>query len=78
MKYANKPIKVMATFYPGGKIIPIKFRLDDQVVRIQKILKVHEENTFGSKKVIFTCLQNTSTYEIKYDINSSIWYLSTK
>lgn len=76
MNYTNQPIKVMAIF-SDGKVVPTKFRLDDQVVRIQKILKVQEEKMLIDKYIIYTCLQNGHTYKIKYNISTSTWYLST-
>lgn len=47
MKIINQPIKVMAIFNTNGKIEPIKFRLNDQVVKIDKVMKVYEENLVG-------------------------------
>lgn len=81
MKVLNQPIKVMAIFHPdkkleNGKIEPIKFRLDDQVVRIQKINKIYEENIVGNKRIAFVCQQpNGSIYEIKHEVDSKDWYL---
>jgi hypothetical protein len=39
MKIVNKPIKVMATSNTDGKIEPIKFRMDDKVVKIDKLIR---------------------------------------
>lgn len=76
MDYNNQPIKIMAIF-SEGKVTPIKFRLDDQVIRIQKILRIREEKSFN-EYIIYPCLHNTRTYEIKYNISTSMWYLSVK
>lgn len=43
MKILNEPIKVMAIINSDGKIEPVKFRLNDQVVRIQKVLKTYKK-----------------------------------
>ncbi len=81
MKIVNKPIKVMAIFNPdkkidSGKIEPVKFRYEDQVVRIQQINKIYEENILGAKRVIFVCQNpNGSLFEIKYEADSKDWYL---
>jgi hypothetical protein len=76
MKIINQPIKVMAIFQTNGKIEPLKFRLDDKVVHIEKIMKTYEEKIVGNKRIIFVCLHNgKDIYELKYEIDSKIWYL---
>ena len=76
MKIINQPIKVMAIFQTSGKIEPLKFRLDDKVVHIEKIMKTYEEKIVGNKRIIFVCLHNgKDIYELKYEIDSKIWYL---
>jgi hypothetical protein len=72
----NEPIKVMAVFEKNGKITPIKFRLNDQVVKVQKILKTYET---GNRYVMFVCEHNgKDIYELKYDIKENLWYLYKK
>lgn len=79
MKIVNKPIKVMAIFQPDGKIEPIKFRLDDNVVSIKKIVKTYEEKIVGNKRVVFVCEHdNCDLYELKYELDSKVWYLFKK
>ena len=56
MKIINEPIKVMAVFHTNGKIEPVKFRLEDKVVRIERIMKTYEENIVGNKRIVFVCL----------------------
>lgn len=74
MKIINKPIKVMATFYTDGKIEPIKFRMDDKVVKIDKVMKTYEENIVGNNRLVFVCLQNEKdVYEIKYELDSKVF-----
>lgn len=79
MKIVNKPIKVMAIFQPDGKIEPIKFRLEDNVVSIKKIVKTYEEKIVGNKRVVFVCEHNNcDLYELKYELDSKVWYLFKK
>ncbi len=76
MKLLNQPIKVMVIFNTDGKIDPVKFRIDDKVVRIEKILKTYEEKTAGNKRIVFVCQHNNcDIYEIKYELDSKMWYL---
>ncbi|MDF2949637.1 MAG: hypothetical protein K0R07_1674 [Sedimentibacter sp.] len=79
MKILNEPIKVMAIFNLDGKIEPVKFRLEDKVVRIEKIMKIYEENIVGNKRMIFVCLhKGKDIYELKYELDSKTWYLFKK
>jgi starvation-inducible outer membrane lipoprotein len=79
MKILNKPIKVMAIFYTDGKIEPVKFRIEDKVVRIGRVVKAYEEHIVGNVRIVFVCIQNEKyTYELKYELESSIWYLFKK
>lgn len=76
MKIINQPIKVMAIFNTDGKIEPIKFKLNDMVVKIDKVMKVYEESLVGNNRLVFVCLQNgKDIYEIKYELDSKTWYL---
>jgi len=79
MKILNKPIKMMAVFYSDGKIQPVKFRLDDTVVNVEKILNIYEEKIVGNKRVVFVCMHNEKDiYELKFELDSKIWYLFKK
>lgn len=79
MKILNEPIKVMAIFNTDGKIEPVKFRLEDKVVRIEKIMKIYEENIVGNKRMVFVCIhKGKDIYELKYELDSKTWYLFKK
>lgn len=76
LKVINEPIKVMAIFHPDGKIEPLKFRLDEQIVNIEKVMKSYEEKIVGNKRIIFVCMHNgKDIYELKYEVGTKIWYL---
>jgi hypothetical protein len=79
MKILNLPIKVMAIFYIDGKIKPVKFRLDDKVVKVDRVMKTYEEKIVGNNRVVFVCIQNEKDiYELKYELDIKIWYLFKK
>ena len=79
MKIINEPIKVMAVFNTDGKIEPVKFRIDDKVVRIEKIMKTYEENIVGNKRIVFVCLhKGKDIFELKYELDTKLWYLFKK
>lgn len=79
MKILNTPIKMMAVFNSNGSIQPIKFRLEDKVVTVEKVLKIYEEKIVGNKRLVFVCMHNEKDiYELKFEIDSKIWYLFKK
>lgn len=79
MKILNEPIKVLAVFNTDGKIEPVKFRLEDKVVKIEKILKIYEENIVGNNRIVFVCLHSgKDIFELKYELDSKTWFLFKK
>lgn len=79
MKILNQPIKVMAIFNTDGKIEPVKFRLDDKVVRIEKIMKTYEEKVVGNNRQVFVCIHNgKDIFELKYELMTNVWFLFKK
>ena len=79
MKILNEPVKVMAIFNTDGRVEPVKFRLDDKVVKVEKIMKIYEEKIVGNNRLVFVCLHNgKDIFELKYELDSKIWYLFKK
>jgi len=79
MKIVNEPVKVMAVFHTDGKIEPVKFRIEDKVVRIERIMKTYEENIVGNKRIVFVCLHNgKDIFELEYELDTKTWYLFKK
>ncbi len=76
MKIVNKSVKVMAVFYTDGKVEPVRFKLDDKVISIDKIVKSYEEHLAGNPRIIFLCVHREKyCYELKYEVESCKWYL---
>lgn len=79
VRIINIPIKMMAIYYPDGKIEPVKFRYDEQVVYVERILKTYEEFPGGNGHVTFVCQHNgRDTYELRYRTMEKTWYLYKK
>ncbi|MEN6568293.1 MAG: hypothetical protein ABFC57_18565 [Veillonellales bacterium] len=76
MKIVNKPVKVLAIFKTDGKIEPVQFTLDDKVINVDKVVKSYEEHLAGNLRLVFLCEQREKYfYELKYEIESGIWYM---
>lgn len=84
MKMINKRIFVSADFHAVDKIFnqnkePKSFIYEDRKVEVQKILKVYEEKIVGNRRIVFVCQHNgRDIYELKYEIDSTYWYMFKK
>ncbi|WDV45324.1 hypothetical protein PV797_17620 [Clostridiaceae bacterium M8S5] len=77
MKIVNKPIDTVVVFESNkNKIIPYKFKYDDKTVKIDVIDKVYEEKLAGNRRIVFVCTNKGHIrYELKYEIDTCLWYL---
>jgi hypothetical protein len=42
-------------------------------------MKIYEEKIVGNNRVVFVCIQNEKNiYELKYELDSGIWFLFKK
>jgi len=83
MKVCTKSIKMIAYFEEDGKIIPIRFKIEEddkcQVVKIEKIISTDKEKLCGNIAYVFTCnviingIQKTC--EIKYLVEECKWII---
>lgn len=73
MQIINKPIKIMIIFYADGKIEPVKFRIEDKVINVDRAIKPYEKHLAGNIRIVFVCIQNEKDiYKFKYELESSI------
>lgn len=83
MKVVSKEIEMIAHFKKGGKINPIKFRIEEdykwQVIKIEKTISTDLEKLCGNKMLVFTCIavieSTEKMFEIKYDLEKCKWIL---
>lgn len=82
MKVIAKKIEMIAYFKEDGNIIPIKFKIEEevpQVIKINKIISTTTEKFCGNKMLVFTCVSIINNLEkileIKYDIEKCNWIL---
>ena len=74
---------MIAYFKSGGKISPIKFRIEEEhkwkVIKIGRIINMDLEKLCGNKMLVYTCsavIDGTEKiFEIKYDIEKYKWIL---
>ena len=83
MKIVSKEIEMIAYFKKGGKINPIKFRIEEegkcQVIKIGKIISTDLEKLCGNRMWVFTCSAVIGDvgkiFELKYDVERCNWIL---
>lgn len=82
MKVVAKPIQMIAYFKEDGSINPIKFKIEEdgvKVIKIDKILKSEREKLAGNIMEKFTCTSTINgiekIFEVKYDSKSYKWIL---
>lgn len=79
MKVVSKPIDVIAYSNKDGDIEPIRIRLDEKVIRIERILAREVEKLCGNYMEKFTCTSTINNvekiFEIKYELKTHKWIL---
>ncbi len=70
---------MIAVFYIGGKVVPIKFKYQDKSIKVERILKQYKEKLAGNERIVFVCMHNErDPYELKYEVDSQKWFLYKK
>ena len=71
MKVLMKPIEMIALF-SADKPRPIKFKIDDNVVKVEQIISLSEEKLAGNRMIIYRCQSEINgllkQFELKYEI----------
>ena len=79
MKIISTPITVLAHFETNGTPHPIRFKLNDQEIRIEQVISVTEEKLAGNRMMIFRCQSEIGgelkPFEIKFELGTCKWFL---
>ena len=79
MKTLMQPIEMIAWFDIPGKLRPIRFRHNGDVVKVEQILKISEEKLAGNRMTIYDCQSEIHgqmrRFELKYEILTFKWFL---
>lgn len=75
MKIVMKPIEMIAWFTKDGVANPIRYRLDDQVIRVQVTSK-SEEKQAGNRMIVYRCQSEINgelrRFELKFELLSVV------
>ncbi len=80
------PVEVIAKFTTKGQPKPVKIRIESdlgrQEIMIDAIISQEVEKLAGNPMIKYQCQSEVAgqriQYELKYEIRTCIWYLSTK
>lgn len=84
MKVLMKSVDMICLSSSEGEIRPLKFRIQEssgesRIVKIDRIISKKEEKLAGNRMLVFTVqsvMDGTERiYEMKYEIQTSRWYL---
>lgn len=79
MKTVNKDIEVIAYFSANKEPIPLKFKLDDKSVAVDKIISKEKQKRAGEDMFVFECQSEINgeikRYVLKYVVSKCKWYL---
>ena len=79
MKILMTPITVLAHFEEDGTPHPLRFKLNDDAIRIEQVVSVTEEKLAGNKMLCFRCQSEIDgvlkPYEIKFEVVTCKWFL---
>ncbi|SHN86582.1 hypothetical protein [Desulfitobacterium chlororespirans] len=79
MKVIMDPIKMLAKFDLHGNLTPARFQHKDEVVDVERLLKVSEEKLAGNRMLIFRCQSEVygimKVFELKYELQTCKWFL---
>jgi len=79
MKILMKPIDMIAWFTKEGIPKPIRYKLDDQVIKVQQVTSKSEEKLAGNRMIIFRCQSEINgelrLFELKYELQTCKWFL---
>ena len=79
MRILMTPIEVIAHFKDDGTIHPLRFKLNEDTIRIEQVVSMTEEKLAGNKMLCFRCQSEIDgvlkPFEIKYEVGTCKWFL---
>lgn len=79
MKILMKPIEMIAWFTKEGVLNPIRYKIDDKVIRIDQVTSKSEEKLAGNRMIIYRCQSEINgelrPFELKFELQTCKWFL---
>ena len=79
MKVYMKPIEMIAWFSQDGSLHPVRYKIDDMVIKVEQVTSKSEENLAGNRMIIYRCQSEINgelkLFELKYEVQTCKWFL---
>jgi hypothetical protein len=79
MKILATPIEVLAYYDLTGKLKPLRYKLNDETIKIEQVVSVTEEKLAGNRMLVYRCQSEIKgelrPFELKYELNTCKWML---
>lgn len=74
-----KPIEMIAWFTKDGVPNPIRYKLDETVIKVEQVTSMSEEKLAGNRMLIYRCQSEINgklkPFELKFELQTCRWYL---
>lgn len=79
MKVVARPVDMLVWFGLDGQPHPVRFRFEDNIIQINKVITHAAEKTAGNNTLVFTCQsiinQQDRVFELRYELRTCKWTL---
>ena len=79
MRVLMKPIEMIAWFTKDGVLNPVRYKLDDKVIRVEQVTSRSEEKLAGNRMIIYRCQSELNgelrPFELKFELQTCKWFL---
>ncbi|HZK56172.1 MAG TPA: hypothetical protein VFC84_18610 [Desulfosporosinus sp.] len=79
MRIFMKPIEMIAWFSLERVPNPVRYKLDDKVIKVEQVTSKSDEKLAGNRMIIFRCQSDMNgelrPFELKYELGTCRWLL---
>lgn len=79
MKVVMKPIDMIAWFTKDGVLTPVRYKIEDNVIKVDQVTSKSEEKLAGNRMIIYRCQSEINgvlrLFELKYELQTCKWFL---
>ena len=79
MKVIMRSIEMIAWFTKEGVANPIRYKLDDQVIKVEQVTSKYEEKLAGNRMIVYRCQSEINgqlrQFELKFELQTGKWFL---
>lgn len=74
-----KPIDMIAWFSQDGSLHPVRYKFDDEVIKVEQVTSKSEEKLAGNRMIVYRCQSEINgelkLFELKYEVQTTKWFL---